>query len=32
MLERRREEMANQLRQMYADPHTLFMRDIQGVK
>ena len=32
MLERRREEMANQLKQMYADPHTLFLRDIQGIK
>jgi len=31
-LERRREEMKNQMRQMYADPHTLFLKDIQDVK
>ncbi len=32
MYERRREEMKNQMRQMYADPHTLFLKDIQDVK
>jgi len=32
MMERRREEMRNQQLQMYADPHTLFLRDIQDVK
>ena len=31
-VEQRRAEMNNQLRQMYADPHTLFLRDIQNVK
>ena len=31
-MERRREEWNNQLKQMYADPHTLFLNDIQNVK
>jgi len=29
MMQQRREEMSNQLKQMYADPHTLFLKDIQ---
>ena len=31
-IEQRREEARNQLRKMYADPHTLFLRDIQKIK
>jgi len=31
-MKQRIEEMNNQLKQMYADPHTLFLKDIQGVK
>ena len=29
---KRREDMNEQLRKMYADPHTLFLKDIQNVK
>jgi len=31
-IEQRREERREQTKQMYADPHTLFLRDIQDVK
>ena len=31
-MEQRREEMKKELKQMYADPHTLFLKDIQDVK
>ncbi|MDR0232927.1 MAG: glycoside hydrolase family 26 protein [Dysgonamonadaceae bacterium] len=31
-MEQQREETNKQLRQMYADPHTLFLKDIQNVK
>ncbi len=32
MAEQRREAFQNQLKVVYADPHTLFLKDIQGVK
>ena len=31
-MEQRREEMKKELKQMYADPHTLFLKDIQEVE